>query len=373
MMDDSIISMMAIGITALFLSLLNSYAFVQSRLPPEALPSINLPQIQVQPGQQGSLINPGTLLSGTMVPLKEWTAQLGRDHPLIGRVWSAEHQDGVLPADVVKAAAAANLVLIGETHDNPDHHTLQAWLIRELARKGRHPAVVMEMIGADKADTLSTYLASSGANAADLGPRLNWENSGWPAWSMYRPIADAAFSLGLHILPGDAARADVGQVGKQGLRYLADPDRSRLALDGPLPASLTEALNADIKSSHCDQLPEDSIGPMTQVQRYRDATLADNLLKAADGAGGSAVLIAGDDHVRADRGVPYYIRLRAPQAKVVTIALTEVEAGVERAEDAVPRDPEGKPAVDFVWFTARSDRPDPCAELKKQMQGASSG
>jgi len=369
MIDDSILSMVAIGLTLLFLGLLNSFQYAATQLPPDALPRIQLPLTPSGgTGDNSPLIKPGTIITGALAPLTSWVSSLGHEHPLIGRVWATDRQEGILPAEVVSAAAEADIVLVGETHDNPDHHRLQAYLIRQLALKSRHLAVVMEMIGADKAEALASYQAASGANADGLGGALDWDNSGWPAWGLYRPVAEAAFGAGFAILPGDAAKAQVQQVGLGGLKVLPESERDRLAVAKTLPAKLNAALTEDIKLSHCNQLPEANLGQMTDVQRFRDAVLADSLLKAAQKSGGGAILIAGDGHVRSDRGVPYYLHTRAPGLKVTTIVLSEVENGVENPEDAVPRDPDGKPAANFVWFTARSDRPDQCEELRKRLQ-----
>ncbi len=77
----------------------------------------------------------------------------------------------------------------------------------------------------------------------------------------------------------------------------------------------------------------------------RDALMAQSLLKAPRG-----VLIAGRGHVRNDRGVPLYIRTRAPQARVVSVAFVEHP---EKTED--------RAAFDYVWPMAATARPDPCA------------
>ena len=369
MIDDSIISMVAIGLTLLFLGLLNGFQFAQTQLPPEALPQIHLPLAPSDStGGETPLIKPGTIITGALAPLSSWVAKLGREHPLVGRIWATDRQEGILPTEVVSAAAEADVVMIGETHDNPDHHKLQAYLIREIAKKNRHPAVVMEMIGADKAESLASYQVASNANADGIGNTLDWSSSGWPDWSIYRPIIEAALGASDTILPGDASKVQIQQVGDGGLRVLSEYERDRLNINRALPVRLAAALADDIKLSHCNQLQESEIAKMTEVQRFRDAVLADNVLKAAQKSSGGAILIAGDGHVRSDRGVPYYLHARAPGLKVVTILLKEVETGVENPEDAVPRDPDGKSVANFVWFTARSDRPDQCDELRKQLQ-----
>ena len=45
--------------------------------------------------------------------------------------------------------------------------------------------------------------------------------------------------------------------------------------------------------------------------------------------------------------------------------MLEVEAETKVAEDLVPMAPDGKPAVDYVWFTPRAEREDQCEKLRK--------
>jgi hypothetical protein len=45
--------------------------------------------------------------------------------------------------------------------------------------------------------------------------------------------------------------------------------------------------------------------------------------------------------------------------------LLEVEEGKNDAESYLPRDPAGAPAVDFVLFTPRQARPDPCEAMRQ--------
>lgn len=376
MIDDSVANMVAIVLTALFLGLLNSFQYAETQLPPGSLPQIQLPlnrtgSITGEDG--GSIVKPGTLITTALAPLSAWVSKLGKEHPLVGRVWSPSAQETVLPAEVVRAAMEADVVLVGETHDNPDHHKLQAWLLRQLAAKGKRPAVVMEMIGADKADDLANVQLASNVTTDAIGTKLDWESSGWPAFSIYRPIVDAALGNNLTLLAGDASKDQVRQVSQQGLGALAYSERVRLGIGSQLPAALAASLTDELKASHCNQLADADLAGMVQVQRFRDAALADNVLKAVDKASGNGVvLIAGGGHVRSDRGVPLYLRTRASGLKLLTIVFSEVIAGDDNPEDGAPHDANGKPAADFVWYTARTERPDPCGELQKQLQGKTS-
>src|SRR5215831_17329771 len=68
-----------------------------------------------------------------------WTTQLDRAHPLVGRVWDCRRAVFVEPDAALETVGAARVVLLGEKHDNPDHHRLQARVVQSIVARGRHP------------------------------------------------------------------------------------------------------------------------------------------------------------------------------------------------------------------------------------------
>ncbi len=296
-------------------------------------------------------------------PWLSWQTSLQRNHPLTGKIWSAHEESFVTRQTLAQAVRAARFVLIGEVHDNFDHHRLQAWLIERAAASAK-PAVVMEMIARDKAPALRAYLARPGANAAGLGAALDWEARGWPEWRFYRPIAETALRLGLPLHAGDIGRSVLKKAARKGLNTLDAERRKSLLLDQRLDAPLQNALLDELYRSHCELVPRGALGAMLNIQRLRDAVLADSLLDAA--GGGRAILIAGNGHVRADRAVPWYLSRRSPSARVLTVMILEVDGAAKTPEDLTPVGPRGVPATDYVWFTPRAEREDPCAKLRKR-------
>ncbi|MFQ5626081.1 MAG: ChaN family lipoprotein, partial [Methyloligellaceae bacterium] len=216
----------------------------------------------------------------------------------------------------------------------------------------------------DQSKKLDAYLARPDANASGLGPALGWAKRGWPDWPLYQPIAEAVFRAGLPLLPGDPSRAKIRSVSSHGLDTLEGLERKRLALDRPLPPKLGVALSQDIKQSHCDLLPQAALGPMTQVQRYRDAGLASALVKA--GAGRGAILIAGNGHVRSDRGVPWYLARQAAGVKISSVMLVEITERARTVGELAITGPDGEPAADYFWFTPRAECEDQCEKLRRR-------
>jgi len=152
---------------------------------------------------------------------------------------------------------------------------------------------------------------------------------------------------------------------EEGEAALSTEDRARLGLDAPLGDKFDAASIKEIAEAHCGALPKEAFGGMACAQRYRDAHLADAMLKATQ-SNGSAILIAGTGNARTDRGVPWYIHERAPEKKVVTVMFIEVEDGNGDGQSYVPLDPDGRPAADFLIFTPRAERGDPCEKMRKK-------
>ncbi len=306
---------------------------------------------------------PTSLEAARKAPWQSWKSEINKDHALAGRIWSAKKGDYLTPLELSERLAINDFVLIGEVHDNPDHHRLQAWLIKQIVRYDRKPAIVMEMINQDQAPALAAYINGYDAPAANLGNALRWAESGWPKWSLYQPIANMAFAFRLPMAAGSASKKVVKSVGKNGYGALESDLPRQLGLNLPLAPPLVKKLREDLKVSHCNLLPDKALGSMSKVQRFRDAVMTDQLLKA--GAQIGAVLIAGNGHVRVDRGVPWYIKRRTSNATIAAIMLMEIDEQAVNPKDIIPLDPWGKPAADYIWFTPKTKREDQCEKLKK--------
>jgi len=294
-----------------------------------------------------------------------WRSTVGREHPLVGRILDVAGRRFVDEVTVVAQVAEARYVLLGEKHDNPDHHALQARMIRALTAAGRRPAVAFEMFTPSQAEALARYLAAHPREAAGIGETVNWKASGWPAWAMYESIAQAALDAGLSIVAANLDDERVRAVGRQGVGVLNVGFMQRHGLDQPLATDIQESMTEEIRESHCGHAPEDRVGAMIRVQRARDAQMAEALLSAPGSNG--AVLIAGAGHVRKDYGVPAYVRRIDPAARTVSIAFVEVDAKRTNVENYAERF-RGRLPFDYVWFTPAVDDEDPCEKFRKSLE-----
>jgi uncharacterized iron-regulated protein len=330
-------------------------------------------------------------IAATLPPelvLEAWTRQSA--HPLVSRIWIARDNrtiDGpaisrgiITGSPIVDAigAKAGQLLLLGEIHDNSEHHLFRAGLIDSVTGPtafGRtaHPAIVAEHIRADQSTAIEAFAerptAPAGELAQHLFDHLDWQRSGWPDARMFKPLYAAIIEARLPILPGDAGRDRIRALARGGIAAMDSVEATRLGLDRDWPTPLAGALAGEIKSSHCGMLPDAAIPGMSFAQRFRDAHLAAAMIAAAERHDG-AILLAGNGHIRTDRGVPWYLTPRSGGRSILSVMLAEVEDGNASPAAYAPRDPHGKPAIDVIVFTPRARRDDPCEKMREHMQKA---
>jgi len=303
-------------------------------------------------------------LALTCVPVPpRFDTTLRADDPLVGKVYDVRARAFIHSNEVIHRAASADFVLLGEKHDNPDHHRLQAWLIDQIALQRRQPAVVFEMIRVDRAEALRDAPRDPDA----IATAVDWPHSGWPDFALYEPVFEAALAGGMPLAAGDLARDQLAPLRKNGLAALSPDERARLALDPGPSASQREALAAQVRDAHCGMVPDAMIEPMIDIQRARDAALADAMLGAATRHG--AVLIAGGGHASRDGAVPLYLERRAPQRVVFALAFVEAPRDAEGAgEDLAQRAAALGEGFDVIWVTPRVDDEDPCSRFRHDLE-----
>lgn len=236
----------------------------------------------------------------------------------------------------------ADVVFLGELHDNPAHHLRQAELVVEL----QPTALVFEMLTKAQADVVTADLV---ADEAALEAALGWNASGWPDFSMYYPIFAAAPEAAYFgaAVPREVARAAMAEGLHTGFRG----DAELYGLTTPLPADQQSEREALQLAAHCDAMPEEMLPVMVDIQRLRDAELAYSAVQAFQAQGGPVVVITGNGHARMDWGAPVYLMAAAPALRVTSLGQGE--------DDGAPSG-----LFDLVESAPPTDRGDPCAAFR---------
>mgnify|MGYP000924606112 CR=1 FL=1 len=270
------------------------------------------------------------------------------------------------PADALTPALTAlrnadktapTIVLLGEVHDNPHHHRLRAALIADAANASATP--VVEHLPVTLQPAVDEFYAKSTPGTADPAAffdAVTWSKLGWPDASMFAPLYGRLLRQTSPIVAADVPKDRIRKLARREPAALDDAERKRLRLDEPFPEPLQNDLLTELEASHCGLMPKTAFTGMATAQNYRDAHIAAAALAAARKSG-TAIVIAGNGHVRRDRAIPYYIRLLAPEARVMTVALLE-EGNEHELANAANR-------YDLAIITPAATRPDPCEEMRK--------
>jgi uncharacterized iron-regulated protein len=267
-------------------------------------------------------------------------APQGREHADLGVIRELASGRTLTAQELVERLASAPRVLVGEQHDNPDHHAVQLWLLRELAAQRPQGSLLMEMLNPDQQAKVDAAQAASRAGRPPANPyqALSWQAS-WD-WGVYGALVNYALRQPYPLLSANLDRSQIMQIYKQ---------RPTLSGEASTTQQVQATLLEDIRTSHCGLLPESQMPAMLAVQQQRDRRMAERLLAAPT----PALLLAGAFHVRKDLGVPLHLKdLGAGQDNLVLI-LAEVGKTVT-VENA-----------DYVWYTAAQPEQDFCQGLRR--------
>lgn len=296
--------------------------------------------------------------------LRPWKSALLRDHPLAGRIWLSDEARFTAPHGLIERLSARKYVLLGERHDNPDHHRIQAWITDRLIARGRRPALVMEMFRAGQQTRIDAYLTANPGDSLGLGKAIGWGGSGWPPWRHYEPIVRPVVRDGLPLIAANLSRGTLRAVVRRGFKALTSERLRVLNLQHPIAKDTLAAMDREIADAHCGFLDARKARPFTRVQLLRDARFAEALRLGAARAKG-AILIAGAGHARRDRGVPLHLQRAGVEPRdVFALGIIEVSENGNMALSYGAVYGTERPPFDAVWFTPRQARKDPCEKFK---------
>jgi uncharacterized iron-regulated protein len=249
---------------------------------------------------------------------------------LVGKIWDTRAATFVPMQALFDRAANTRYVILGEVHDNAEHHRLQRIVLESMAAHGQQSVLAMEQFDSQYQSELDAA-RKRGADAEGLADAGHFDRKGWN-WPLYKPLVQFAVEFGWPLAAANLSRTDARAI-------VSDPSRSGLP---PADPYVETALSRDIGESHCGNAPEAKLlRGMVEAQRARDARMASVFKR-------DTVLIAGAGHARRDRGVPIYV-----EGNVVSVAFTETEVGKNAPADY-------EQSYDYLWFTSRAVREDPC-------------
>lgn len=257
-------------------------------------------------------------------------------------------------SDFTALAASAEYILIGERHDNPVDHKVQAELVAMLAREGRSPALGLEMLPRNRFDGALGEFSRKKLGVDDLPAALDWQRSWGFDFALYRPIFEAAgeYSIPVHGLNiPNSVRLGVSRKGLGGLsaaekkelpRRIIPPEpaqreklavffsrhgamiaQSRAAAEKKADMPPVAATGSGAVASPAVERSAGKAGEIDPFERFLliqslwDSTMAEQaayLRKKRQGPG-PFVILAGGGHVEHGYGIASRLKLLDPDAR----------------------------------------------------------
>ncbi|PMQ07887.1 hypothetical protein PseAD21_26745 [Pseudomonas sp. AD21] len=258
--------------------------------------------------------------------------------PVSGEIRDLRSGQVLTAQELLTRLAEPQQLIIGEQHDNADHHAAQLWLLQALGEQRPQGSLLLEMLTPDQQPKVD-QVRPPATPPSDLPGALAWQD-GWD-WNLYGPIVRFALKQPYPLLAGNLDNSEIRAFYRQ-----------RPGLNGVRSnaASVKATLLEQISDSHCGLLPQSQMPSMLAVQQQRDRRMAERLMAAPT----PALLLAGAWHARKDVGVPLHVLdLGAAQAPMV-LMLAEQGAEVTAA------------MADYVWYTPATPAQDYCAQMRKQ-------
>ncbi|MDA0999138.1 MAG: ChaN family lipoprotein [bacterium] len=287
----------------------------------------------------------------------------GAPHPLEGKIYLPAEKKFISAGALIARMADAEILYLGERHDNPMHHALQLRILKEITKKGGKAAVAFEMFPRDTGPALADLLSRPGADLSRVPEIVGWNKRGWPAWGMYAPLVETAYLSGHSVVALDLPPRWVRRVARAGLSALPDDIRGELALGSP-DAAHKERVIEDLFDSHCRVIPRAHLGGLYASWRARNRTMARSLQAAMQKGAKRAVVITGGGHADKTTGIPPDIAGLSPSLRQFSLSFVEVQEGIIVPGRYIDR----SGSFDTLWFTLRHDREDPCRKYRKALE-----
>ena len=237
--------------------------------------------------------------------------------------------------DMVKEALKADIVFIGELHNNPISHWIELEITGDLfAEKGGDLILGAEMFERDDQLIIDEYLA--GLYEADkFEPEVKlWKNYK----TDYKPLVEFSRVHGLPFIATNIPRRYASMVNKGGFEILDSLQEKALKYIAPLPLPYDPEIKSykdmmEMGGGHAtENLPK--------AQASKDATMAWSILENYS-TGKLFIHYNGSYHSTIFEGIIWYLNYYRPGLKIVTIE-TVTQKDISKLED------ENKGAASFI-------------------------
>ncbi|WP_165840058.1 ChaN family lipoprotein [Motiliproteus coralliicola] len=320
-----------------------------------------------------------TMLSGCSLLGGGTATTEPRQDPLIGQIIDAGTQQPLGYPQLLARAAKADVVYLGERHDNAEHHRIQLQILQDLIGRGLQPVLGFEFFDIGQSGYLSQYVSGQ-ASLMSLGPgskltpeqrlrrQLDWEKRPDQEWNFYFRLIELAREHQLEIFGADLAPSIKLRLSRTDMEQLTAVERQQLQGEALEQGVYRDFMYRRFTDGHCGWGEEPLLTRLYRTWRERNYRMAASVVAMADDShAGPVVMIVGAGHTEHNLGLVNQVAKLRPELNQLNIGLQQISIEPSPLSDYLfdADDPEQALGVrhDLLWFTQRQDYRDICAEL----------
>jgi len=238
---------------------------------------------------------------------------------------------------MIKALSKAELIFIGELHDNPISHWAELEITKDLANENQAGLTLgAEMFEADNQLIMNEYLDSIISSKKFEEEMRLWKNYK----TDYKPLVELAFNNKYKFIATNVPRRYASVVYSNDFEGLAKISKEAKTYMAPLPVEYDSTVNC-----YAEMLknPDDHtyFNPnIAKAQALKDATMAHFIMKNLEKEK-TFIHYNGAYHSDNFEGIIWYIRKSMPDLKIMTVTTVEYE-------DIISFNDEDKDKADFI-------------------------
>lgn len=208
---------------------------------------------------------------------------------------------------LLKNLAATRVVLLGERHDDADHHRWQLQVIAALHAQQPNLVIGMEMLPRRAQPVLDQWVAGQ-LTESDLLTRTEWARVWGFDASMYLPILHFARLNRIPVAAVNVDRAIVSEVGAKGLAAVPEEQREGVGAPAAARRAYRDRLEQVFREHGSSSDGAAAFDRFVQAQLFWDRGFAEGLAAAAKRPGDPLVVgIMGSGHLAHGDGVPHQL------------------------------------------------------------------
>ncbi len=277
---------------------------------------------------------------------------------LESRIYSSSGREDVSFATMMARASRADVVFLGEQHDDPGTHRAELSVLAALGNGARPVVLSLEMFERDVQGVLDDYLAGRISESDFLTRSRPWERY----TTDYRAMVELARARGWAVVASNVPRRLASAVSRKGLAVLdtmSAGDRALVARDISCPRDAYYTNFAEQMKGHSagegPASAADSAAMRAMTDRFyeaqciKDETMAESIVAALARAGDGAVVFHVDGAFHSDYGLGTAARVVRRRPGVARTILSAIPVdSLDRANPATDA-----ARGDFILYTLK--------------------